>query len=59
MAFSAQTSLVRLLLEDHGVVTECELATNDAVDELDFPAIFREHEVLWSVRHCLVDFGLT
>ncbi len=32
---------LRLLLEESGVVTECEITTVDAGDELDFPTLFR------------------
>ena len=34
-------AMLQFMLEDSGVMTECELSTVDATDELDFPSAFR------------------
>lgn len=43
--YSRSTGTLRLLLENAGTVTECELRTVDAHDELDFPEAFRRSNV--------------
>lgn len=32
---------LQLLLEESGVVTECDIVTIDGREDLDFPAVFR------------------
>ncbi len=34
-------AMLQFMLEESGVMTECELSTVDATDELDFPSAFR------------------
>ena len=42
MAYVLDSRTLRLLLEEGGVLTECEIRTIPAGDELQFPSVFRE-----------------
>ena len=46
ISYSPESGLLRLMLTEAGILTECELTTIDAGEELDFPAVFRQYPIV-------------